>query len=58
MLAGAEDPLESVREMRAPAGPPRRLTPYKRPKDVVLVDALPRNALGKVTKQVLRERYG
>ena len=32
-----------------------QLAPYKRPKAVVFVDALPRNALGKVTKQVLRE---
>ena len=32
-----------------------QLAPYKRPRRVVLVDALPRNALGKVTKQVLRE---
>ena len=27
-----------------------QLAPYKRPKAVVLVDALPRNALGKVVK--------
>ncbi len=32
-----------------------QLAPYKRPRRVVIVDALPRNALGKVTKQVLRE---
>ncbi len=31
-----------------------QLAPYKRPKAVVFVDALPRNALGKVTKQALR----
>ena len=33
-----------------------QLAPYKRPKRIVFVDALPRNALGKVTKQVLRDR--
>jgi malonyl-CoA/methylmalonyl-CoA synthetase len=35
-----------------------QLAPYKRPKQVVFVDALPRNALGKVTKQALRDRAG
>ena len=32
-----------------------RLAAYKVPKTFTQVDALPRNALGKVTKQVLRE---
>jgi len=31
---------------------------FKVPKRVVFVDALPRNAMGKVQKNVLRERYG
>jgi malonyl-CoA/methylmalonyl-CoA synthetase len=31
---------------------------YKRPKRVIIVDELPRNAMGKVQKAVLRERYG
>jgi malonyl-CoA/methylmalonyl-CoA synthetase len=35
-----------------------RLAGYKVPKRVVLVDDLPRNAMGKVQKNVLRERYG
>lgn len=34
------------------------LARFKIPKDLVLVDALPRNAAGKVQKPVLRERYG
>ncbi|HMO45260.1 MAG TPA: long-chain-fatty-acid--CoA ligase [Rubrivivax sp.] len=34
-----------------------RLARYKQPAAVYFVDALPRNASGKVTKQVLRERY-
>ncbi len=29
------------------------LAPYKRPKEVVFVDALPRNALGKVVRAQL-----
>jgi fatty-acyl-CoA synthase len=34
-----------------------RLAGFKRPKYVVFVDRLPRNAAGKVLKHVLRERY-
>jgi malonyl-CoA/methylmalonyl-CoA synthetase len=34
-----------------------RLANYKVPKHVVIVDQLPRNALGKVQKNVLRESY-
>jgi malonyl-CoA/methylmalonyl-CoA synthetase len=34
-----------------------RLANYKIPKRVVFVDELPRNAMGKVQKNVLRERY-
>jgi malonyl-CoA/methylmalonyl-CoA synthetase len=35
-----------------------RLARYKVPKRVLLVDELPRNAMGKVQKNTLRERYG
>jgi fatty-acyl-CoA synthase len=35
-----------------------RLASYKKPTSVEVVDALPRNATGKVVKPVLRERYG
>lgn len=33
------------------------LAPYKRPKRVIFVDQLPRNSMGKVEKNVLRQRY-
>jgi malonyl-CoA/methylmalonyl-CoA synthetase len=33
-----------------------QLAAYKKPRRVVLVDALPRNALGKVQKHVLKEQ--
>ena len=33
-----------------------RLDAYKRPRDVEIVDALPKNALQKVLKRELRER--
>jgi malonyl-CoA/methylmalonyl-CoA synthetase len=35
-----------------------RLAKFKQPKRVVFVDALPRNAMGKVQKTLLRERFG
>jgi len=34
-----------------------RLAKFKQPKRVVFVDALPRNIMGKVQKNVLRERF-
>jgi malonyl-CoA/methylmalonyl-CoA synthetase len=34
-----------------------QLAPYKSPKRIVFVDELPRNAMGKVQKNLLRERY-
>jgi malonyl-CoA/methylmalonyl-CoA synthetase len=35
----------------------RQLAAYKAPKRVVFVDELPRNAMGKVQKNLLRERF-
>ena len=35
-----------------------RLAPYKRPKGVTFLDALPRNAGGKILKRQLRESTG
>jgi malonyl-CoA/methylmalonyl-CoA synthetase len=34
-----------------------QLAPYKSPKRVLFVDELPRNAMGKVQKNLLRARY-
>lgn len=39
------------------AGLAGRLAKFKQPKRVVLVDALPRNTMGKVQKKALREQY-
>jgi malonyl-CoA/methylmalonyl-CoA synthetase len=36
----------------------RRLANYKLPKRVLFVDGIPRNTMGKVQKNVLREQYG
>jgi malonyl-CoA/methylmalonyl-CoA synthetase len=45
----------TVEELRAFAK--ARLAPYKVPKDLLLVDDLPRNAMGKVTKPAVRELF-
>jgi fatty-acyl-CoA synthase/long-chain acyl-CoA synthetase len=62
-----EAPL-AVIAPRDPADPPTaaeieswcrdRLAAYKRPRDVTLVDTLPRNPSGKVLKTALRSEYG
>ena len=44
-----EPDLEVVSELAA-----RELAPYKRPRHIHLVEALPRNALGKVVRSELR----
>ena len=36
----------------------QRLAGFKRPRSIVFVDQLPRNAMGKVLKRDLREQYG
>ncbi len=35
-----------------------RLARFKHPREIVVVDALPRNTMGKVQKNVLRDQYG
>ena len=49
----AEKPsLEKLREFLG-----ERLARFKQPKQIVYVDELPRNTMGKVQKNILRERY-
>ena len=50
---GMELSMEEVVEHCRP-----RMAGFKRPEDVVFVDELPRNPMGKVLKRVLREDYG
>lgn len=50
----AEDGVDQARVDRFLG---RRLARYKHPKGVIRVDELPRNAMGKVQKNVLRETY-
>jgi benzoate-CoA ligase family protein len=52
--AGAGDAL--VKELRELAE--RKLAPYQRPREIVLVDELPRTATGKLQRFILRERLG
>ena len=35
-----------------------RLAGFKRPRSVIFIDTLPRNAMGKVLRKELREKYG
>ena len=51
--AGAEVP--TVEELRSWSSD--RLARYKQPREVVLTHSLPRTALGKVTKHILREEF-
>jgi malonyl-CoA/methylmalonyl-CoA synthetase len=50
--AGAGPDMAAV-----PAALAERLAPFKRPKRLIVVDELPRNAMGKVQKAGLRETY-
>jgi malonyl-CoA/methylmalonyl-CoA synthetase len=52
VVIGAGDEAAIIAECRG------RLAAFKAPKRVVFVDELPRNAMGKVQKNLLRERYG
>ncbi|MGW7487367.1 fatty acyl-CoA synthetase [Streptomyces sp. NPDC054786] len=56
--AGDEDGGEAVGEQELIAAARARLAPFKAPKRVMFVDALPRNASGKVLKRELRARFG
>jgi malonyl-CoA/methylmalonyl-CoA synthetase len=52
VVIGQGDEAAMIAECR------RQLAPYKSPKRIVFVDELPRNAMGKVQKNLLRDRYG
>jgi malonyl-CoA/methylmalonyl-CoA synthetase len=52
VVIGSGDEAAMIAECR------RQLAPYKSPKRIVFVDELPRNAMGKVQKNLLRDRYG
>ena len=49
---------ETFDEAAAIARLRERLAAYKTPKRILVTDALPRNAMGKLQKQTLREAYG
>ena len=51
VVIGAGEEAAMIAECR------RQLAPYKSPKRIVFVDELPRNAMGKVQKNLLRDRY-
>lgn len=51
IATGAGDPDVVIAAAKA------RLAPFKTPKRLFFVDELPRNAMGKVQKNILRQRY-
>jgi malonyl-CoA/methylmalonyl-CoA synthetase len=51
VVIGSGDEAAMIAECR------RQLAPYKSPKRIVFVEDLPRNAMGKVQKNLLRDRY-
>jgi fatty-acyl-CoA synthase len=54
----AVDPASPPTEDEIVAWCRERLASYKKPTSVIVVDALPRNATGKVVKPALREQHG
>ncbi len=57
VVAAASAEAEADIEARLDSFLKARLAGYKRPKRVIRVDALPRNVMGKVQKNILRETY-
>ncbi|MFI1306472.1 acyl-CoA synthetase [Streptomyces sioyaensis] len=55
---GADGDADVVGEQELIEAARARLAPFKAPKRVMFVDALPRNASGKVLKRELRARFG
>jgi len=52
------DGSEEISEKSIVAALSGRLARFKQPKRVFVVDELPRNTMGKVQKNVLRDTYG
>ncbi|XP_061380466.1 malonate--CoA ligase ACSF3, mitochondrial [Danaus plexippus] len=46
----------TLRELKDEAG--KRLAPYQLPKTMVIVDQMPRNAMGKLDKKLIRQQFG
>lgn len=51
------EPAAGINEKSIVGRIKERLARYKQPKNVLFIDALPRNAMGKVQKNLLREEY-
>ncbi len=47
----------ALRRSRDPGAPRGRLAKFKLPKRILFVDDLPRNAMGKVQKALMRQTY-
>jgi malonyl-CoA/methylmalonyl-CoA synthetase len=57
VLAVEPRPQDDDLDTRMDTALSARLARFKHPKSRVIVDELPRNAMGKIQKNVLRERY-
>ena len=55
VVASADEAISEASILEATA---LQLARFKQPRRVILVDELPRNTMGKVQKNILRERYG
>ncbi|KAL4708672.1 hypothetical protein ACJJTC_008198 [Scirpophaga incertulas] len=51
-----EDQTLTLPELKEEAG--KKLAPYQLPKSLLVVDSMPRNAMGKLDKKVIRKLYG
>lgn len=51
-----KDAKLTLKELKDEAG--KRLAPYQLPKTMLIVDEMPRNAMGKLDKKVIRQKFG